>query len=301
MIMDSHLDSNVVLFEKENQHNRLGNLLAKHYTLVQETIERIEWTSNSDFRAYIKPVKEALRTSVEELTKEVAMKNKIDLDEYSVSLSEKTCSEMSYGKFSLEEVVETFNLSYGENPLFEGIESLNPSEHLALSLKEGIPLALPNGSELARQNYIVTPVLLEVRRNANYEITLYSGVDLKADKSKGLNGECDVILSKSKITAFVDTPIFTLVEAEKQNMNVGIGQCAAQMVGAQVFNKRKKKAVKEIYGCVTTGAEWKFLILRGDELILDTESYYIDDVDEILGVLQYVVENVEVEQLKEED
>ena len=34
--------------------------MAKHYALVQETIERIEWANNSDFQDYIRPVKEAL-------------------------------------------------------------------------------------------------------------------------------------------------------------------------------------------------------------------------------------------------
>ena len=277
-----------------SQQGELSNLLAKHYALVQETIERIEWANNSDFQDYIRPVKEALSASIEDLAREITTINQIDLEKYNIHLPEKKHSEMSYGKFSLEEVIEKFALSYQEVPLFEGVEDVKISEHLALSLKEGIPLALPNGSELARQNYIVTPVLLEVRRNANYEITLYSGVDLKADKEKGLNGECDVILSKSKITAFVDTPIFTLVEAEKQNMDAGIGQCAAQMMGAQVFNKRKKKEVRAIYGCVTTGAEWQFLKLSENELILGTERYYIDDVESILGVLKYVVDTIEV-------
>ncbi len=202
---------------------------------------------------------------------------------------------MSYGKFSLEEVVDTFQLSYQETSIFNNTISQNPSDHLKLALKEGIPLALPNGSELARQNYIVTPILMEVRRNAHYEITLYSGVNLVADKSKGLNGECDVILSKSKITAFIDTPIFTMVEAEKQDMNAGIGQCAAQMIGAQMFNQRKKKTVKEIYGCVTTGEVWQFLKLADNELILDTDRYHIDNVEAILGALRYVVENVEIQ------
>ena len=44
---------------------------------------------------------------------------------------------------------------------------------------------------------MVAPILVEVRKLNNRQISLFSGTDLTVDKEKGLNGVCYFILSHS--------------------------------------------------------------------------------------------------------
>ncbi|BAY82333.1 hypothetical protein NIES267_18120 [Calothrix parasitica NIES-267] len=53
-----------------------------------------------------------------------------------------------------------------------------------------------------------------------------------------------------------------LVEAKKENLKVGLGRCVAEMVAAQKFNQKAKNSISTIYGAVTTGTFWRFLMLE---------------------------------------
>ena len=46
-------------------------------------------------------------------------------------------------------------------------------------------------------------------------------------------------------------------------LHTHIGQCAAEMVAARIFNKQKKREYNTIYGVVTSGTEWLFFEIRG--------------------------------------
>ncbi|MDM8526524.1 hypothetical protein QUF80_24370 [Desulfococcaceae bacterium HSG8] len=156
-------------------------------------------------------------------------------------------------------------------------------------LEKGLRIALPSGSEKVRNELIVMPILLEVQDINDEKISIHSGVNLNIDKKKGLTGECDFILSLSTITEFLDTPVFCIVEAKKQDIEAGLGQCSAQMMGARLLNQKRDKNITTIFGCVTTGAEWHFLKLHDQELILDSQEYFIRSTDELLGVFQEII------------
>lgn len=127
-------------------------------------------------------------------------------------------------------------------------------------LDEGLSLALV--SEKARSELIVMPILLTVRRQRHRAISIYSGQRLDVDPSSGLMGECDFILSAAPALPILQSPIVTLVVAKKNDIDGGLGQCAAQMIGARLFNERTGGAITSLYGCVTTGEAWQFLKLE---------------------------------------
>jgi hypothetical protein len=79
--------------------------------------------------------------------------------------------------------------------------------------------------------------------------------------------------------------VITVVEAKKENINAGLGQCAAEMVAAQIFNQQSATEIKTIYGVVTTGSIWQFLKLEEQTLSIDLSEYYLKDVNKILGIL----------------
>jgi hypothetical protein len=76
-----------------------------------------------------------------------------------------------------------------------------------------------------------------------------------------------------------------LVEAKKEDILAGLGQCVAEMVAAQIFNEREGNEISVIYGTVTSGTNWKFLKLEGKVVEIDLVEYYLIDVKKILGIL----------------
>jgi hypothetical protein len=86
----------------------------------------------------------------------------------------------------------------------------------------------------------------------------------------------------------LQSPIVTLVEAKKNDIEGGLGQCAAQMVGARLFNEREGSDVRVIFGCVTTGEGWQFLKLEDDMVWIDTDRYYLVTIGVLLGVFDAI-------------
>ncbi len=144
-------------------------------------------------------------------------------------------------------------------------------------------------SEKARSEWIVVPILKALKTRNQDFLTIYSGEILVADKEKGLIGECDFILAKDTHSFDISFPIFKLVEAPKNDLEEGVRQCAAQMVGARVFNQKKGIDLPKNYGCSTTGNNWIFLELS-DNLYIDTRKYYLNEVAELLGVFQHIID-----------
>ena len=80
-------------------------------------------------------------------------------------------------------------------------------------------------------------------------------------------------------------PVLTLVEAKDNDIRIGLGQCVAQMVAAQIFNSRKGVEQPIVYGAVSTGTNWKFIILEKNVVKIDLTEYFITQLNQILGIL----------------
>ncbi len=193
---------------------------------------------------------------------------------------------MPYSDFSLEKVKRTFELTTSETvDLFGDIPELECSALLTEILRYNAPLAVASNSEKARSEMIISPILLDLRRLLRERINLFSGIEFDVDSARGLNGICDFIISNSSEILFVSAPVITLVEAKKENITAGLGQCVAEMLAARIFNERAGNEVSTIYGVVTTGSIWKFMKLDGSVISIDLTEYYLKDVNKILGIL----------------
>ena len=145
-------------------------------------------------------------------------------------------------------------------------------------------------NEKTKSETIVAPILTElIKRNKDFA-TIYSGTDLNVDTARGLNGECDFIISKDIKSYDLNNPILQIIEAKDHDMKLGIPQCAAQMYASKLFNEKKNENIDCIYGCVTTGEIWQFMKLCEEELFVDTQKYYLNEVDKILGVFQTIID-----------
>ncbi len=193
---------------------------------------------------------------------------------------------MAYSDFTLAKAKEAFDLTLEETQnLFAEVREIKPSVYLAQTLAEYTSLATAIGTEKARSEFLIAPILAEVRRQLNNQISLFSGTEFNVEPSQGLQGFCDFIISGSKEQLFINAPVVTVVEAKKEDIIGGLGQCVATMIGAQLFNQRAGNQIDLIYGAVTSGTNWRFLKLRGSLVYIDLTEYFISEVDKILAVL----------------
>ncbi len=192
---------------------------------------------------------------------------------------------MSYSEFTIDDLKNRFQLEFIEDQkLFSKIVDYDVPDELTVILEKFIPLALAIDTEKARSEFIVAPIMAELKITLK-EISLFSGIEFNIDKNLGLSGRCDFIISKSKEQYSLNAPILVMVEAKNDNIKSGIPQCGAEMVAAQRFNHEKNNSIRNIYGCVSTGTNWKFLKLTDTKFYIDTMEYYIQSPEKIMGIL----------------
>ena len=193
---------------------------------------------------------------------------------------------MSYSSFTLAQLIEKFDLSFQESSgLLGTVPEAEASDFLKRILSEDVALAIAIGTEKARSELIITPILLELRRLFAKKISLFSGVDFTVSPEQGLSGVCDYLISRSAEQLLVRSPVIMLVEAKNENLKGGLPQCIAEMVAAQQFNQREGNPIETVYGTVTSGTVWRFLRLTDNTVEIDLDEYYTRDIGKILGIL----------------
>jgi len=198
---------------------------------------------------------------------------------------------MAYSDFSLNQVKKVFDLTEKPIHLFNDLGEIEASHWLKETLEISLKLALSSSSEKARSEFIIAPILLEIEKRNQENFSIFSGERLDVDEEKGLKGECDFILSKGPISSTIQAPIFSLVEAKKNDIKEGLGQCLAQMLGAKQFNQNEGNDIEIIYGCVTTGEDWQFLKLEENVIFMDIRRYYISELSNIIWIFQSIVDS----------
>ncbi|NET75136.1 MULTISPECIES: hypothetical protein [Okeania] len=193
---------------------------------------------------------------------------------------------MSYSKFTIEELQKTFNLTIVETVgKFNDLPEIPPSQFLQEALQYYLPLAVAIGTEKARSELIIAPILFAIKKQLDNQISIFSGVEFNIDIEQGLNGFCDFIISCSTLQLLIEAPVVAVVEAKNDNIKSGLAQCMAEMVAAQVFNQRENNEIPLIYGVVTTGTTWQFLELESQTMTVDLEEYSVKNLPKILGIL----------------
>lgn len=193
---------------------------------------------------------------------------------------------MAYSDFDLRRARNNFGLTLIERTsLFTQIPEAEISENLRVNLADKTVLAISIGTEKARSEFIIADVLIEVWRIFNRQIGLFSGNTLEAEPSQGLVGRFDYFLTLSASQLILSAPIVAVVEAKNEDIIGGLGQCVAEMVAAQFFNAQEGTILPKIYGCVTSGDDWRFLWLEGKTVFIDLDEYSISNPKKIIGIL----------------
>ena len=199
---------------------------------------------------------------------------------------------MAYTDFSVFDLRQQFGVQFRAATLFPQLLPIEPTGWLEETLRKGLELGF--NSEKSRSERLVTPVLMELSDRNHRAFSIYSGMNLDVDTSAGLRGECDFIFSYSRIQDFIVAPVFCIAEAKKQDLELGTIQCAAQLIAARRLNEQEQNPIRTLYGCSTTGVEWRFLKYEGTEFILDENRYYLAQLPALLGALQAIVDATRV-------
>ena len=147
---------------------------------------------------------------------------------------------MAYNNFTLDMLIQQFGLRVvSETAPFAKATPVAVSALLRETMAETVPIALAVSTDKARSELIISPVLVEARRQFGGRISLFSGVDFTVDAEAGLAGVCDFLFSLSPLQLVVQAPVLAVVEAKNDNLKSGLGQCVAEMLAAQKFNARR--------------------------------------------------------------
>jgi len=231
----------------------------------QQATELIEWATREFGPAAVREVEAKVLAEIATNEKEIAV---------------------AFSDFSIAKVKKQFGVQLDEaGDFFAQVAPVPLSLLLRETLHDNIPLALAIGTEKARSEFIIAPVVAEVRRQLSNAISLFSGVEWDVDAAQGLRGVCDFLLSRSPEQLVIEAPVVSVVEAKKEDMTVGIGQCLAEMVAARIFNQQNQNAIPVNYGIVTTGSNWKFLRLLETTAYVDRTEYHIKEADRIVGII----------------
>ncbi len=198
----------------------------------------------------------------------------------------------SYEHYKTSDIEESFGLTITSSEgcvITDNIKSIELSNNFKEDFYSKIQLALAIHTEKARSEFIVAPILFELRKILKEQISFFSGITFNVDASLGLKGRCDFLISLNKEQLILKAPIIAIVEAKNDNINGGIGQCIAEMYASQIFNKKKGIDTPVIYGIVTTGTNWRFLKLTNTKVCIEKDDVYIESVELIFGILLDII------------
>lgn len=196
---------------------------------------------------------------------------------------------MAYSDFTITKFEQAFGIRQTLGELFpKPLREIEPSERLITILEDA--QRIPLFSEKAKSELLISPILLEMIRRNEFTITLFSGYSFDIDPTRGLNGQCDFLLGTEIGSLTIKAPVFCIVEAKSRGLEEGIGQCAAELYAARLFNETSQRSTPHLYGVVTDGYEWLFVQLIEQTLIVDFKRYSLGQLGQLLGILQTIID-----------
>ena len=196
---------------------------------------------------------------------------------------------MAYNNFTLETVLDKFELSLLENRFCQLLPPIDPQPEFLVIFEYLFELGEAAKSEKAKSELLVSPVLAQARKLTDRAVQLFSGEEFNVDQARGLIGFCDFLFTQSINRFSIEAPVLMLVEAKRGEIESGWGQCVAEMVAAQLYNQNHQQTIPVVYGCVTSGRLWQFFKLEDNRITIDPTNYSLLPVQRILGILKWIL------------
>ena len=210
-----------------------------------------------------------------------------DAKDSTVAMSQQE-NPQTFRDFTLDKVQEIFRLDKKTINLFPDVTSVQVSALLERALKVVQHKSLRTEKE--RSEFLIAPILTELEERNDFSFKVFSGEKVDIDAKRGLKGEFDFAFVANPEAEELIAPIFTLFEARQGDITKHWGQVTAQMVAALEGNKKQKQSINTVYGCVSSGESWRFAKLENDCIFLDAKTYYLPEIEQILGVFQSIID-----------
>ncbi len=204
---------------------------------------------------------------------------------------------MTFGDFkSIPEVQERFRIRHVENDFIETGNSTVPSVQFLQEFDFNREYINILTSEGARSEAFIFPVLREIYKGYADYYALWIKKPLTYDDV--LSGTPDYFIStRSELGKLVvGTPLIMLVEAKKNDFEIGWGQCLAELVAAQKINENMEHPV---YGIVSDGTLWQIGHLVGETFTQNRTSFSVDNLPDLFGAIDSVFKAASTDRLKD--
>ena len=203
---------------------------------------------------------------------------------------------MAFSDFkTLTEVQKRFEIRDSASDFVSGDNLLSPSEQFLQGLAFARQHLNVFRSEAARCEAIIYPILLESYKAYAERYMLWIREPLAYDGI--LSGTPDYfVATRSELGKnVVGTPVVMVVEAKKNDFEIGWGQCLAAMITAQKINTQEinRNAIFPVYGIVTDGVSWQFGKLAGDVFTENITPFSLGDLPRLFGAIDAVFKAVQ--------
>lgn len=134
-------------------------------------------------------------------------------------------------------------------------------------------------SEIAKREFLIAPVLLEIVRNTDSRINVEYPLEIN-DK---LSGSLDYLIRSSHD--------IIIIEAKRGELDKGFNQLSAELIAMDKYEEDTPSEL--LYGVVATGEIWRFGILyrKKKHITKDIHSYRIpEDTGKIFSVLMGIID-----------
>ncbi len=155
------------------------------------------------------------------------------------------------------------------------------------AMEARISVSTDAGNEATRGSLLVSHTLWEAVAAYHLGIFFEPSVEIPAEDTPTLphqlNGKYDCGINLNTLD-FV-APILAVVEVKPMQIAAGLGQCLAEM-----YATRHKFQQSRVYGIITDGEVWKFLLLEDAVLTIDRKGYSISAVASIVERVGYIAD-----------
>ena len=121
---------------------------------------------------------------------------------------------MSFRDYAFPEVTTQLGLTLEDSPLFADVLPAKLLPGFQDTVRCGLELATANRTEKAKSEFVIAPILLELKRTSRQPFKLFSGSEWTVDPSRGLDGSCDFILTHGASQFVLDAPFAAIAEAK---------------------------------------------------------------------------------------
>src|SRR5437870_1803212 len=117
---------------------------------------------------------------------------------------------MAFQQFLFPQVIQDLGLNLTDADLFGPIPPAEVRPDFVATVLDGANLASAINTEKARSEFVIAPVLFELRRLHPVGFGLFSGVELVVDANRGLNAICEYLITKSPRQHVMSMPILSV-------------------------------------------------------------------------------------------